>query len=1508
MAEKSSHLASSTSTTTANVGKLYRLLIDGGTKAVKNQLERQFKPFPTKLVNFLKTNPDEIQKLVESKVLNSDQLKKLRPDDGSDPDPEKFDISLTIFILTNFCPSVRRPRTGWDNMPQENDKSLSAKLVRLRLLRNKLLHRANARFEEKEFLDLWKKLEGILCSLGLPSSDMEKLRLEDCQEKCYFEVLKKWADSEEDSKRRFKAIYDNQIKAQQTLQDTNQRVLLVEQNQTEASKLQQEDHKTLANTHQVAEGLQRSVEQVLRTQQEMQQQIKDRVADAKEKRSKGNEDEALLRKLAKVNTERVIQYHSGKYQEGTRSRIFEMIKLWLDDCTSENRVMVISGNAGMGKSVISAVVCQRMQNAGRLSGSHFCQHNKARLRNPKIMLQSLAYQLSQLLQQYKRELVKALSGNLGEDINNLEVGELFELLFEEPLRKVDDPGKSLLMVIDGLDESEYKGRNELLDVIDNHFSALPVWFRFCVTTRPEIIIAERLQKLNPLHLQQDDEENVNDIRIFFETQLGNVIQSGCEEVVIDALVEKADGHFLYAYLMLDFIKKNVSLLTPEELGRTLPSGVSSVYQSYFERLEKELTISEDMFLTFLSALAVAKEPLPLHFVSKMLLSDIKSPAGHRKVRTAIECISTLLPVQDGCIHFFHKSVKDWLSDGTPDKNGMPHKFYVNENRGHLALSQLCGDELDDVKRKSVHGTDFSEATKYAVQYCVGHMLELEENTKASSRFEEIINNYVTDLDIVHAKLSVHNTVNSEDIIYVQKRESFKSLSDESQRALSTLLSLLRKYHGRLSTHPSTIFQVMVNEGGDFFAGEATKVLQRREIPYMEYLHKEAVKKESTKIQAEFPFNSKVVCFDISPTQEFMVCECTDGMIYLWSLETGEQRWVRPVEVKKCYSTGPYHPLRLVPNSDVYSCYRSVVFHPSEPIVLPGILSHAYSFKGNLQPLFPKSSCRFSVCSVHGNESKIITDCPGDAKRLVMWNLKNGEEITRTIRNEDVLSFAWSPNGTLLAISHFSGLVCLVDALNCLDTTLAEFATSQPCGMIKFTPDTQRLFCLSWSFRQHEDKRNVRALIRALRPLCFPLNVIKLPCGTFSLDVLDDDFEQGPWNYESSSKGGFLMGDPMFYRIRSPLHVSLDSFTFAFVLNKQSVLRVHPGNGKITMLKHEDYLRATERSPFSFSICRIAFALDGKTIYYAATGFKGLQVACLDVSSGDCKAEKVIITDDVFLVPVSEGVLLKQREPGGDIQLWNFELSQQIRSWPNLSEVRDIMPFSDQCVACVGRDFEVSILDTSNGNIVKTIPLCHKGYETTYYWLRKESIVCNSKYQLLSTAVTRGGLVHVAPSSVQLSDGKNELWKTNLKFERRLVLEGVMPGMFSPTEEFVLISSTNSQFKKEVLVLKASSGKHLRTLCTVDRILGCAFVSKTECVIVCNNTSGSYYLPLFNVSTGDVLTVLDIDFEPSQGLASCPQKGLIAIGVKNSKCMCAVIQVKQLGDKVNREAKGEQCVF
>ena len=101
-----------------------------------------------------------------------------------------------------------------------------------------------------------------------------------------------------------------------------------------------------------------------------------------------------------------IEYYAERFQEGTSEWIFDRVQNWLDDTSSQNRVMVISGNAGVGKSVIAAVICKRMQEADRLSGSHFCQYNNIRYCKPQLMIQSLACHLSHYLPEYKLPLVK----------------------------------------------------------------------------------------------------------------------------------------------------------------------------------------------------------------------------------------------------------------------------------------------------------------------------------------------------------------------------------------------------------------------------------------------------------------------------------------------------------------------------------------------------------------------------------------------------------------------------------------------------------------------------------------------------------------------------------------------------------------------------------------------------------------------------------------------------------------------------------------------------------------------------------------------------------------------------------------------------------------------------------------------------------------------------------------------------------------------------------------------
>ena len=55
------------------------------------------------------------------------------------------------------------------------------------------------------------------------------------------------------------------------------------------------------------------------------------------------------------------------------------------------------------------------------------------------------------------------------------------------------------------------------------------------------------------------------------------------------------------------------------------------------------------------------------------------------------------------------------------------------------------------------------------------------------------------------------------------------------------------------------------------------------------------------IQAEFKCSFYVVCLDASQQSDYMVCECTKGMLQLWSFFTGRLVWTRPVVREKSYN-------------------------------------------------------------------------------------------------------------------------------------------------------------------------------------------------------------------------------------------------------------------------------------------------------------------------------------------------------------------------------------------------------------------------------------------------------------------------------------------------------------------------------------------------------------------------------------------------------------------------------
>ena len=1528
---------------------------------------------PVNLASDLNFNYSVLNNLLRKRVLNGHQWDKLFPPGGGVPDSNTFDITLLFLLLTTIC-GLSRPLTGWHTKPPPGDNTLEANLARVKFFRNMLYgHVTSTGVDATSFSSFWQEISTTLHSLGLDQAEIDRLKAERGGEQDYLDVLIEWADSEEDIKEQLKYIRQSQNKTEETqlklseiqckTLDVAEEVLRVElkgekilldskSKLDEVSQLVNATNQATNEAHQECilrlDKVCDSQSKTTRAVDVMHESIQEVKREVKSLAKRENEHaDEILKSLVKSEFKGDIEFHANKFQEGTREWIFKSVEDWLDDRSSPHRVMVISGNPGIGKTVISAVVSQRMQKVERLSGSHFCQHNNSRYRDPRSMLQSLACHLCQAMPSYKNTLVEQLSRNLGKDLNNMGVEELFALLFKEPLSTVKDPGKNTLIVIDGLDESEYQGRNELLHVISNHFSMLPVWIRILITTRPERSITEALRHLEPIELKQKREENLNDIQTLFENQLSHKIGEEHKDILLKELVKKSEGLFIYAYFIVDFIQKNVSILSPDQLESVLPSGISSVYLSYFKRLEnelcKELNADEEHFLRFLCALTAAREPLPVEFIAKILNPGGKSLTARRKVNKAISCISTLLPVREGRLHFFHKSIKDWLIASFSYEQ---HDFTVDEKEGHIVLSDLCASELDCLQRKRVHGKQFSNIETYALHHGTQHMLEVThhdctDKTRTNSVTAEQVYRYATDVELIYAKLCVKSTSAIEDLLNLH-RENSRIVSEERDFVVTSLLSLLRKHSYILFDHPHLFFQCLINEGSSELSSTAESFVDSLtpKMPFMKYLDNDKQKEKA--VQGRFYCSDKIACFDVSPEMDYLVCECRDETIHLFSLQTGIKVWVQPSSKKKQYfprELGGGGAYRQIEHS--LSFYHSVIFHPNGKSVLPGTLRYVYTISGDREDLFPDSDCSFSQCvvrSLSDTEKYIIfTTCHTEPKRMNIWDMENGQLINQLIEcNAEISSFAISEDGSLIAISDIRNTITIFNVENQsgLKLHLEKDDYQSVCGLMQFTSDNNTLVCcfLYWQCDQAgcplEEERKPRFTFIT------PVNNISLP---------DPHFE--PLKYRTFLLWPFVPPNTLteytfVEQDEGPSWVSKVQreipylFSGSYIsLNDENILVGSPDHKYVTML-NVDLLQKESDSTYSSNVDmgvrdpEIIFSMEGDAIYVVSSGrfvLSGSEVVEITIWSMTSREflKKKTFFGPVSIVPTKEGLVLCKNDRVAE--LWNFNLSKCIRSVVKLTRDTSIlckvtiMPVSDELIAFFYpvnsyesiyirslpeseetehslndlleglvfgdyRNYRLDVIDISSveGKLVSSLRMGVGANEYVDY------VSCSSclRQVLVCTVEDISKGLPIDQEKLTVSLRKNGLikWERNTEYENSMSpLQQHM--IFSPRNEFVVTWNTLDE-GKGLHVLQAETGETVHVLLRDQKdIIECKFLDD-EFLVCC---SGDNFLRLYNVRTGDLLSILDIGEQPFS-LGACPYQPLVAIGLSGTRIKFIHVQL------------------
>lgn len=371
-----------------------------------------------------------------------------------------------------------------------------------------------------------------------------------------------------------------------------------------------------------------------------------------------------------------------KYEFVGRDWVFEKIEKWLAN-DSGRKIFCITGEPGFGKSALIAQFL--VQNRILAGGVHFCRA-KSYLDTPRNIILSLAFQMGTRLPAYRKYLLKNRM-----DLDRLSDDDLFvNLIAEASTYGIDGGRLPCLLIIDGLDEAS----GELAEFIANHVNELPHWLYIVVTSRPnEKHVRPRLASMNPLYLSVMDENNREDARIFVNNWLANEgFPEYKREPLIQSILDKSKYNFRYLSMLRDMNSQGVIKL--EKIAddpSLLPSGLSSLYQSYMDRVFADPQDFEKTGRSLLGILAICGScPMDKRALHEILK---KNGVSESQLKTALNDLGSLIRVEKGKddksarVSLYHKTVADWLLS---DENS---SYCLDSDESRISLIQYLWKTL-----------------------------------------------------------------------------------------------------------------------------------------------------------------------------------------------------------------------------------------------------------------------------------------------------------------------------------------------------------------------------------------------------------------------------------------------------------------------------------------------------------------------------------------------------------------------------------------------------------------------------------------------------------------------------------------------------------------------------------------------------------------------------------------------------------------------------------------------
>jgi len=383
------------------------------------------------------------------------------------------------------------------------------------------------------------------------------------------------------------------------------------------------------------------------------------------------EQDLLLRQLKPVDT----GYHQNRRcMEGTRQSILEQINIWvtnLEEGTNESQVNTywFYGSPGIGKTSLAHSICEQLHDHKHLAGAFFCQKDVPNLSEPRHILPTLMYKLARMFPPFRR----ILAGRLRNDPNLTPDSMKDSLFLDFILSLPRNPERTLVFVIDALDEcGDARSRSGPLKVLTDAAAHAP-WLKVIITSRPEVDILRFFDARPSTHLRYDlatDENASHDLRTFARSEFDLIATDWHlsapwpEDSDFKEIVSRANGLFIFIKTLVLALKREDP---KESLKATLQGlsgpGLESLYGLYSSILETRIVSSNAEFRRMIGVLLATS---PYRQLCEETIAELAGAKPYL-VRKWVDDLSSLLYRDEranGVIRVRHLSVSDFfLSDG-----------------------------------------------------------------------------------------------------------------------------------------------------------------------------------------------------------------------------------------------------------------------------------------------------------------------------------------------------------------------------------------------------------------------------------------------------------------------------------------------------------------------------------------------------------------------------------------------------------------------------------------------------------------------------------------------------------------------------------------------------------------------------------------------------------------------------------------------------------------------------